>query len=172
MNSRRCVTSVFDNVAAFKNGLMRLHESNLRDVTAYTPVGMPELEQYLPTAGSPIRFFVLIAAVVGCISGFWMCIGSAYLYNLIVGGKHPRTLLPYAVIGFELTILIGGLTAVVMIILFARLRPGHPIKTYDPRFNVDRFGITVYCSEEQLSQAQSILEDAGAEEVHEQSECE
>ena len=163
------VFSVFPEMASFVGALKRLRAEGLRDFAVYSPVALPELEHLLPRRGSPVRFVVLVAAIAGCIGGFWMCIGSALLYGLIVGGKQPAAILPYCVIGFELTVLLGGLTAIVAIIAFARLRPGRPTAAYDPRFGEDQFGIAVTCGPSESARVAALLRDAGAREVNELS---
>lgn len=170
MNGRARVVSIFADSRGFAGALERLKEAGQRDVTAYSPVGMLGLERLLPRRGSPIRFIALVAGICGCIGGFWMCIGSAELYNLIVGGKHPVNLLPYAIIGFELAILTAGVITLGAIIGFAKLRPAHPVRAYDPRFAVDEFGIVVQCPESEIPSVVALLRAAGAKEVHEQRE--
>ena len=49
--------------------------------------------------------------------------------------------------------------------MLARLRPGRPAAEYDARFGVDRFGISVKCTESQAATAREIFRQAGAEEV-------
>jgi molybdopterin-containing oxidoreductase family membrane subunit len=121
----------------------------------------------MPRANSPIRLITLVAGFTGAALGFWMCIGSALLYRLIVGGKWPAAYLPYCVIGFEFAVLVGGLTALFTMVAFARLGPRAPEAEYDPRFQVDKFGITVFCAGDRLDSMDRLLRSAGAQEVHE-----
>jgi molybdopterin-containing oxidoreductase family membrane subunit len=159
------VTAVFREVEGLAAGLREARARGLRELAVFSPVGLPGLEHLLPRRGSPIRFLVLAAGIAGCIVAFWMCIGSALLYGLIVGGKWPGSVLPYCVIGFEFTVLLGGLTAILAILGFARLRPGPVAEAYDPRFGVDRFGLSVSCEPEQVEAVEMMLREAGAEEV-------
>jgi len=168
MSERSRVVSIFGDVQPFTGALKRLREAGLRDLTTYSPAGIRGLQPLMPKQGSPVRFITLVAAFTGAALGFWMCIGSALLYGLIVGGKWPASWLPYCVIGFELMILVGGLTALAAVLAFARLGPRPPRGAYDPRFQVDKFGIIVYCATEQLAAVDQLLRGAGAEEVHEQ----
>jgi len=169
--SERCgAVSVFEDVESLVRALKRLREAGQREMKVYSPVGLRELEPYLPRRGSPVRFITLAAAVAGCAGGFWMCIGSAHLYDIIVGGKWPAAILPYCVVGFEATILIGGLTALAAILIFARLRPGRPQPGYDARFGEDQFGICVFCPEAQVQSVANLLKESGAREVHEHPE--
>jgi len=166
MRGQGRVMSVFREVGGLVTALRAAQSRGFRKLSVYSPIGLPALEPLLPRQGSPIRFFVLAGAIAGCLLAFWMCIGSALLYGLIVGGKWPASVLPYCVIGFEFTILFGGLTAIITIIAFARLRPA-VAECYDPAFGEDRFGLCVYCPPEQTEAVAAMLREAGAEEVHE-----
>jgi hypothetical protein len=64
-----------------------------------------------------------------------------------------------------LTILFGILATVLGFYISARL-PAIRERVYVPEAAVDRFAVAVACaSDEQLQRAESILQDAGAEEV-------
>lgn len=168
MTGRRHISSVFADMASFVTALRGLRAAGMRDLSVHSPAGLLELEPLLPRRGSPVRFFALLAGLAGCLLAFWMCSGSALLYGLIVGGKWPASILPYCVIAFELTVLLGGLTALAAVLAFARLRPAPAQPPYDPRFGEDQFGITVYCAESELPSVARLLRQAGAREVHEQ----
>ena len=167
MSERSRVESVFGDVQSFIDALKRLREAGLRDLETYSPVGLRGLQSLMPRRGSPVRFITLVAGFAGAALGFWMCIGSALLYSLVVGGKWPASYLPYCIIGFELTILLGGLTALFAMVALARLGPRPPEPEYDPRFQVDKFGITVFCPTDKLPSVDQLLRNAGAQEVHE-----
>ncbi|MFB3881550.1 MAG: DUF3341 domain-containing protein [Armatimonadota bacterium] len=168
MRERARVVSVFREVSALAGALRAARSRGLRELSLYSPVGLPALEPLLPRRRSPVRFLVLAAAIAGCLLAFWMCIGSALLYGLIVGAKWPVSVLPYCVIGFEFTILFGGLAAMIAILGLARLRPAPAAEPYRPAFGEDRFGLCVYCSLEQTAAVAAMLREAGAEEVDEQ----
>jgi hypothetical protein len=161
------LTSIFPDAESLRRALARLDAAGLRGSDAYSPVGLPELEQHFPRRGSPLRFFMLAAAIVGGALGLTMCIGSAEVYGLILGGKHPATLLPYCVLWFELTVLFGGITGFTAIVSLANLRPDSSLPGYDPRFNEDRFGLHVECATDRAEEVTRLLRESGAEEVHE-----
>jgi len=170
MSRRARVVSVFTDLPSFVRALKSLQAAGQRDIAVYSPVGLTGLEPFLPTRSSPIRFLTLAGAIAGGIGGFWMCLGSAALYNQIVGAKLPHAVLPYCVVGFELTVLIGGLTALTAMLLLARLRPWRRPPDYDPRYGEDLFGLTVWCSPAEAANTVSLLRDGGAREVQEQGE--
>jgi molybdopterin-containing oxidoreductase family membrane subunit len=69
------------------------------------------------------------------------------------------------VIAFELTILFGGLSTVLGMVLLGRLPRFRPSPAYDPRFSNDRFGVAVRCAPGRGGSVCEILRGAGAEEV-------
>src|SRR6266550_3140054 len=82
------------------------------------------------------------------------------------GGKPVGSIPPYVVIMFEMTILFGALSTILGILLntlFAARRAGTIL--YDPRFTNDRFGIFVPAGSDKAAKVESLLRDAGAEEV-------
>ena len=113
-----------------------------------------------------MRWWSLAAGFAGAFLGFWLCIGSSFLYNLIVGGKPVVSWLPFSVIGFELTILTSALTTLGAVLVYARLYPREPAETYDPGFSVDKFGIAVAVATGAEGDVVEMLERAGAEEIH------
>ena len=50
---------------------------------------------------SPVRFWTLIGGLCGVVGGFAPAIGTALVNGLIVGGKHPVSIIPYCIAGFE-----------------------------------------------------------------------
>jgi len=163
------VRGTFGELRGLKQALEALQQRGLREVRVFSPVGLPELGRLLPRRGSPVRFLVLAAALAGCGIGFWMSIGSAWTYGLIVGAKHPTSVLPYCIPGFEFTILFGGVTAFFVLAVLAALSPRYRPAEYDPRFNEDKFGVVVECAPERAKEVAVLLRDAGAEEVDERS---
>ena len=127
---------------------------------AVPPHGM--LEEF-DVFKSPVKFFTLTGGLLGCITGFALSIGLSWTWNLIVGGKSPGVPLPYVVIGFELTILIGALatlTGLAIHILLTRKKAA-----YDPRFTDDHIGIFVPCPADRRGAVEQMLAAAGAAEV-------
>jgi hypothetical protein len=164
------VISVFSDAATFVEALKRLKQAGQRELSVFSPVGLAELEHLLPRRDSPIRFIVLVAGALGLAGGFWMCIGSALLYDLVVGGKLPAAWLPYCIVGFEATVLAAGLTAIAAVVALGGLARWRPRVGYHPGFSQDRFGITVRCGEREAGEVASLLREAGAEEVREHTD--
>ena len=114
---------------------------------------------------SPVRFFTLIGGLTGCITGFVLCIGLAWTWDLMVGGKTPAAIPPYVVIAFELTILFGALSTLAGLFINARLGPPRLHAAYDPACSEDTVGVFVSCTREKMSTVEGTLRAIGAEEV-------
>jgi molybdopterin-containing oxidoreductase family membrane subunit len=146
MSEGRWITAVFADPAAFGRALVALREAGIIRLRAYSPVGLEEFDDLLPSR-SPVRWFSLAAGFTGAFLGYWLCIGSSFLYNLIVGGKPVVSWIPFTVIGFELTILTSALVTVASVLVYSRLYPRETAPEYDPEFSSDRFGIAVWTEE-------------------------
>ena len=85
------------------------------------PSGCAKRSRSWDAARVPSGGWTLIGAVCGCIGGFWLAIGTALVNGLIVGGKHPVSIIPYCIVGFEGTILLGGLANLIAVLSYARL---------------------------------------------------
>ena len=129
---------------------------------AVPPHGM--LEEF-DVFKSPVKFFTLTGGLLGCITGFVLSIGLSWTWNLIVGGKSPGVPLPYVVIGFELTILFGGLASLIGLFIHTGLGPPRLHPAYDARFSEDRVGVFVNCTREKMALVEGSLRRMGAEEV-------
>jgi molybdopterin-containing oxidoreductase family membrane subunit len=167
MSEREQIQGVFAAPEAFAGALRRLREAGFDDLEAHAPASIEAVEDLMPRRGSPVRLVTLVAGVTGCVLGFWVCLGSAWLYALIVGGKPPAAIVPYCVVGFEGTILLGGVTVLLALLGLCRLWPGPAPPDYRPGFSADTFGITVRAAPEHAAAAADLLWSAGAEEVHE-----
>ena len=174
MSEGRWVTAAFADPAAFGRALVALREARLTRLRVYSPVGLEEFGDLLPTR-SPVRWFSLAAGLTGAFLGYWLCLGSSFLYNLIVGGKPVVSWLPFTVIGFELTILTSALVTVASVLLFSRLYPREPAPEYDPAFSNDHFGIAVWTEDASTGETpvppggraavEELLHKAGAERI-------
>jgi molybdopterin-containing oxidoreductase family membrane subunit len=163
----RTITAVFTDFGAFLAALRSLKAEGVKHFRVYSPVELTEYEDLMPRRGSPIRVVSLLAGFTGCALGFWLCIGSAKLYNLIVGGKPVVAWVPYCVIGFELTILTAALCTVASVFVLSRLRPRALSPEYDGSFSADQFGICVPCNNEQAGGIAETFRSSGAVEIRE-----
>jgi hypothetical protein len=170
------VVGVFAHVDTTVRALEDLRAKGYRDLSVYTPVPVHEIEDVLERDRpvSKVRFFTLIGALTGTVSGFYLTIWSAVQWGLVTGGKYMASTASgivgssvpaYVVIAFELTILFGGIATLLGMLFLGRLPKLRPSSAYDPRFSSDRFGVVVDCPPDRRTTVREILAHAGAEEV-------
>ena len=134
-------------------------------VRVFSPIPSHRIEHAIAKPKSPVRAFVLIGGILGVISALALTIGTSWEWNLVVGGKPIVSWPPFIVITFELMVLFGGISAVLGFLLNARVPAFEIDARYSSRFSEDRFGVVVRCDESDGTRFESILKDAGAEEV-------
>ena len=116
---------------------------------------------------SPVRYCTFAGALCGLTGGFALAIGAALVNGLIVGAKHPVSIIPYCIVGFEGLILLGTIGNLIGVVSYARLGRSSLPRAYDQRFAQDRFGLFVACGPERAAAARAILSTAQAEEIRE-----
>jgi len=109
--------------------------AGFRKFDAYTPYPIHELDDAMDLHDNRVAKYTLIGGLLGCIGGFslasWV---SAVAWPLNIGGRPLISIPMFIPVTFECTILIGGLTAAISMILMNGLpSPYHPV------FNVERF---------------------------------
>jgi hypothetical protein len=160
------VLGVFAYLDAVLDAIKQLRAAGFTDFTVYSPIPRHEIEDALGQPVSPVRMFTLIGGIAGCAIGAWLTLWMSYDWPIVVGGKPIGSIPPYVVIMFEMTILFGALTTILGILfnaVFAARRSG--TIQYDARFTNDRFGIFVPAGSDKVSRVESLLRDAGADEV-------
>ncbi len=90
-------------------------------IRVITPFGVPEVEEILPGKRSKVRFFALIGAAGGTVTGLAFTILTSLSWPLIIGGKPIVSLPPFIIIAFALTILFGALSTFAGFLLLSRL---------------------------------------------------
>jgi hypothetical protein len=131
----------------------------------FSPIPSEHLLHAIGRGLSPVRAFVLAGGITGVLTGIAVTVGTSWEWNLVVGGKPVVSLPPFIIIMFELMILFGGLSAALSFFLFAGLPQLEPIPGYSERFGADRFGIAVECSAADSARIETLMREAGAEEV-------
>lgn len=113
----------------------RTREAGFRRFDAYTPYPIHELDDAMDLHDNRVSLATLIGALLGCVGGFSLCSWvSAVAMPLNVAGRPTMSVPMFIPITFECTILIGGLTAAISMLLMNGLpEPYHPV------FNVERF---------------------------------
>lgn len=133
----------------------------------FSPTSYHEIEHAAGFGASAVRWFTLIGAMTGTVAGFGLALLTDWDWPSVVGGKTAGlpSLPAYFIIGFELTILLGGIATVFGMLFMGRI-PNPTQRILDPRFTDDRFGIFVPNASLDGEQAK-LLKQCGAEEVRE-----
>jgi hypothetical protein len=102
---------------------------------AYTPAPVEELAEELGFHRSRLPWVVFAGGLTGCVGGFLMqhyC--AAISYPLNIGGRPLFSWPAWIPITFEMTVLVGAITAIL-----AMLGMNGLPQPYHPLFNVERF---------------------------------
>jgi hypothetical protein len=113
----------------------KVREAGFKHYDAYSPYPIHELDAAMDLHDNRVSVCTFIGGLLGAIGGFgllsWV---AASALPLNIGGRPMISVPMFIPITFECTILIGGLTAAISMILMNGLpSPYHPV------FNVERF---------------------------------
>jgi len=131
----------------------------------FSPIPSEHLNKAIYKRSSFVRWFVLLGGITGIVTAFVMTIGTSLEWNLVTGGKPIASIPPYMIIAFELMVLFGGISALTSWVLLANLPTFEPLSGYRARFSSDEFGLVVRCAEGDAQRFESMLRDAGAQEI-------
>jgi hypothetical protein len=162
MPAERGVLGVFADPAAAAGAIRALRGRGFV-VRAAMPAPFPEVVAAIGKPRSAIDFVTLPGALLGLVLGALLTIGTSLSWPIFTGGKPIVSLPPFAIVIFEVTVLVGSLTNLVAVAVESRLG-GRPA-AFPPQetFNADRIG--VFAEGGDLAAAGGILRGAGAEEV-------
>lgn len=155
--------AAYEHVDAAADAVKQLKELGYDDVTVYTPVPNAEIARAVAHKTSPVRLWTLFGGLTGLAAGFAMTLWMSYDYPIVVGGKPLGSIIPYVVIGFELTILFGALSTLVGLAFHAWR--DHQRGAFDGRFTDNLIGVFVPCPVERRPKVEEVLKGSGAMEV-------
>jgi hypothetical protein len=128
----------FETPGELLNAARRTREAGFKNFDAYSPYPLHGLDEAMDLHDNRVSLCTLIGGLVGCAGGFGLCSWvEAVALPLNIGGRPLVSAPMFIPITFELTILVGGLTAAIsMLVMNGLPRPYHPV------FNVERFAAT------------------------------
>lgn len=125
----------FETAGELVAAARKTREAGFRNFDAYSPFPIHELDEAMDLHDNRVSLFTLIGGLIGACFGFglasWV---EAVALPLNIGGRPYISAPMYIPITFECTVLFGGLTAAISMILMN----GMP-SPYHPVFNVERF---------------------------------
>ena len=161
----RGVLGAFRELDSVVEAIEELKQQKYVDINVYTPTPRHELEHAVHPPASPVRRFTLIGGLLGCSFGYWIAIWCSKYWPLVVGGKAIASWIPYTIFGFEVMVLIGGLSTVAGLFITSRIPKLTMTVGYDPRFSHGDYGIFVEAAPDRLAAAEAVLRKHGEVEV-------
>jgi len=156
------VLAVFADPSAAARAVRAAHEAGQHDVRAAMPAPFPEVLEAMAQKRSLIGAVTLCGAVLGMGLGLWLTIGTSLALPISVGGKPVVSLPAFLVIVFEVTVLVGGLSNFLGMLIGAYLARRKSFMPEDPRFLRNRIGVFLPGAG---AEGRELLRAAGAEEV-------
>ena len=157
--------AVYDRPDRIAEAVTKLRGRGYTDLVTYGPAPFTEVDDAMHEKPSPVRLWTLIGGLTGVVTGFAMTLWMANDWQIMLGGKPYSSIPPYTIIGFELTILFGGVLTVLGLFANGRLYPRPLDDAYDPRFSAEDFGLVVACRERDVGEIESLMRSHGATEV-------
>lgn len=162
------VVGIYDAPGPVAECAKRLRGRGFNQLEIYAPAAFPELDSALDEKPSKVRIWTLIGGLLGVVTGYAMTIWMSYDWPVTIGGKPFASIPTYTIIGFELTILFGGLATLLGLLVVGRLpygRFGTNDRAYSARFSAEEFGLVVQCRERDVQEVDALLRAHQAKEV-------
>jgi molybdopterin-containing oxidoreductase family membrane subunit len=165
MDRALLITGFFAEEDACLHGIAAVRRAGLELGHVFSPFPSERIVEAVDRRPSPVRLWVLLGGIAGCLSGFWLTIGLSLEYPHRTAGMPIVSIPPFVIIAFELTILFGALSGLLGFLVHGRFPQLAPVRGYDVRFSADRFGVVVECPLTDRPQVERLLRQAGASEV-------
>jgi len=142
-----------------------------REYSVMSPFYHHELHHAMGNPASRVPFITLCFGAMGIFFGYALPSWTALDWVLPVSSKPIVSLPPFTIFGFELMVLLGGISTavgigVLSVISLSRkcLPRSTRFKGYT-RFSRDRFGVIVRCEQGAAGQIEQLMRQHSAEEV-------
>jgi hypothetical protein len=159
------LVSVYDMPSDVSTVVRKLKSRGFEDLTTYAPAPFEEIEEAEDPNPSGVRAFTLIGGLIGVVTGFGIQIWMSMDWPIKIAGKNIAAIPPMWIIGFELTILFGGVLTVIGLLILGGLYPRPLDEHYSPRFSADEFGVVVRCEDRDVAEVESLMRGHNAKEV-------
>jgi hypothetical protein len=159
------VIGAFQHLDSTVEAIEALKRQKFTDITVYSPTPRHELEDAIKAPESKVRLFTLIGGLAGVTFGYWIAVWISDYWPIVVGGKPVASWVPYTILGFEVMVLIGGLSTVFSMFALSRVPRLTMTVGYDARFSYGDYGIWVPTTPDQSEQVAQLLREHGATEV-------
>src|SRR5438046_2380597 len=134
------VLGAFRELDSAVHAIEDLKKERVGDITVFTPTPRHELEHAMGHGPSKVRVFTLIFGLAGVTFGYWIPVWMSDYWPLVVGGKAIASWVPFTILGFEVMVLVGGLSTVFAMMAFSRIPRLTMTVGTDARFTAGDFG--------------------------------
>ena len=159
------LVSVFDFPDDAATAIKKLRGRGFEELESYSPAPFEQIDEAMDERPSKVRIFTLVGGLTGVVTGFLMQIWMSWEWPIKIAGKAYASIPPYVIIGFELTILFGGILTLLGLLFVGRLYPRRLDAAYSARFSAEEFGVVVKVGERDVGEVDSLLRSLSAKEV-------
>ncbi len=156
------VFASFEEPATAARAIEALRGAGFR-VTAAMPAAFREVSAALGKPRSGIDVVTLPGALVGLVAGAALTVGTSLAWPLVTGGQPIVSIPPFAIVVFEVTVLVGSLTNLVAMSVGSR-RGGRG-DAFPREARVAAGCVGVCATGGDAAAAERILKERGGEEV-------
>ena len=157
--------SIFDLPDDAATAITKLRGRGFDVLESYSPAPFEQIDEAMDERPSKVRIFTLVGGLTGVVTGFLMQIWMSWEWPIKIAGKAYASIPPYVIIGFELTILLGGILTLLGLLFVGRLYPRRLDAAYSARFSAEEFGVVVKVGERDVGEVDSLLRSLSAKEV-------
>ena len=161
----KTLVSVYELPSDVANVVRKLKARGFDDLTTYSPAPFDEIELAENPKPSGVRAFTLIGGLAGVFTGFAMQIWMSMDWPIKIAGKNFAAIPPMWIIGFELTILFGGILTIIGLVTLGGLYPRKLDEHYSPRFSAEDFGVVVECEDRDVAEVEALMRAHNAKEI-------
>lgn len=142
--SQRLHVGMFETESSLLGAVAECRAMGVPVLDAYSPYPIHGIDDLLGIRRSRLTVVCFLACLLGCVIGLWAQYWtSATNWPLNVAGKPFDSLPAFVPVAFELTILFGGLSTALMLLVRSRLWPSKKPGRLLERVTDDRFGLVV-----------------------------
>ncbi|MDH4248264.1 MAG: DUF3341 domain-containing protein [Deltaproteobacteria bacterium] len=146
-------------------------QSQGKDYSVLSPCPRHEFHHAMGKPQSWIPWVTLVFGAMGIFFGYAVPTWTSMDWVLPVSQKPIVSIPAFTIIGFELMVLLGGVSTAISIFLIGfwdlyrkRLPSSKKFKAYN-RFSIDRFGVVVRCPAGEADAVEKMMRAHSAEEV-------
>ncbi|HEY6350831.1 MAG TPA: DUF3341 domain-containing protein [Candidatus Angelobacter sp.] len=165
-NTNTFVVATFSDPEALLQAVKAARAEQFRIHDVYAPYPIHGLDQAMGIRHSRLPWVTFWAGLTGLILALTFQFYTTVLdWPLNIGGKPDNSTLAFVPICFELTVLIGGVTTAVALLVRAKLFPGRREQLAAEGVTDDKFALVLKKRSIDLKHASAILRENGAENV-------